>query len=238
MTPLMKLRIGLAICLAAASLAARGGIYTEGPYTSGFAGGGNIPDGGTGGWSDTRNVSDIASGLIIGGVTVTFTISGGYNGDLYGYLSHDGALMPLLNRVGMGTGSSSDMTYYFGYGDSGFTGVTLADSGSINIHNYGGAGVPTGTYAPDSGGLSFSSTFGGLNPNGNWTLFLADLSNGGGQSALTGWSLEITAVPEPVNVALGIFGGIALLVFLVKNQPVRNRVKRWRAAFVQWVDAV
>src|ERR1035441_9753813 len=40
-------------------------------------------------------------------------------------------------------------------------------------------------------------TIGRLNPNGNWTLFLADLSDGGGQSQLTGLSMDITAVPEP-----------------------------------------
>jgi hypothetical protein len=206
-------------------LAARGALYTEGPYTSGFANGGNLPDGSTAGWSDTRNVSEIPSGLTIVGVSVTFTLSGGYNGDLYGYLSHNGALIPLLNRVGMGTGS--EPTYSFGYEDAGFNNVTLADSGSVNIHNYGGAGVPTGTYAPDSGGVTFATTFGGLNPNGNWTLFLADLSNGGGQSTLTGWSLGITAdVPEPVNLALGIFAGLLVAGYGCRTEWARELLRR------------
>jgi hypothetical protein len=218
-------------------LAVRGGLYTEGPYTSGFANGGNVPDGNPTGWNDTRNVSDIPAGLKIGGVSVTFTVSGGYNGDLYGYLSHAGALVPLLNRVGTGTGS--EPTYSFGYDDAGFNAVTLADGGANgNIHTYGGGLVPTGTYAPDSGGLTFAGTFGGLTPNGNWTLFLADLSSGGGQSTLVGWSLSITAVPEPVNVALAIFAAVFLVVMVAQARPLRDRIRRWRVEIVQWIDAV
>ncbi len=207
----MKSQTWAAILVLGTGLAARGALYTEGPYTSGFANGGNIPDGSTAGWSDTRSVSDIPANLTIAGVSVTFTISGGYNGDLYGYLSHGGVLVPLLNRVGMGTGS--EPTFSFGYGDAGFNGVTLADGGANgSIHSYGGGFVPSGTYSPDSGSLTFSGTFGGLNPNGNWTLFFADLSSGGGQSKLEGWSLNINAVvPEPVNVALGIFAGVFLI---------------------------
>jgi hypothetical protein len=210
---------------------AQGGII----YSS-FANGGNIPDGSPVGSAGAATVSGYLP--TISDISVTLNISGGYNGDLYGYLSYDGKLLPLLNRVGMGTGSTSDPTYYFGYGDAGFNNVTLADSGSVNIHNYGGNGVPTGTYAPDSGGLTFAGTFGGLNPNGTWTLFLADLSSGGGQSQLTGWSLDITAVPEPANVALGIFAGIVVLVIIARTRPVRNRIHHWRAAVRHWIDAV
>jgi hypothetical protein len=76
-----------------------------------------------------------------------------------------------------------------------------------------------------------------MNPNGTWTLFIADLS-GGEQSTLVSWSLDITAVPEPVNVALGIFAGVFLVVILARSRPVRNRVHHWRVAFVRWVDAV
>jgi len=60
-------------------------------------------------------------------ITVTLDISGGYNGDLYGYLSYNGALVPLMNRVGV-NGSNP-----FGSADSGFA-VTLVSSGYGNIH--------------------------------------------------------------------------------------------------------
>lgn len=229
----MKLQTWMAIVILGTALAARGTLYREGAYTTGFTlGTGNIPEGNATGWWDTRNVSDIPSGLVVGGVTVTFSISGGFNGDLTGYLSHDGMLMPLLNRVGTGTGDS------FGYGDAGFNGVKLADDASVNIHNYGGGFVPNGTYAPDSSGATFTATFGGKNPGGDWTLIFADLSSGGGQSQVVSWELGITAVPEPVNVALGVFAGVFLIAILARSRPVRIRISRWRVAIVQWLDAV
>jgi hypothetical protein len=229
----MKLQTWAVIGLLGTGLAASGALYTEGPYASGFTlGTGNIPDGNPNGWWDTRNVSDIPSGLIIGGVTVTFTISGGYNGDLYGYLSHNGVLVPLLNRVGMGTGS--EPTFSFGYATSGFNNITLAD-GAANgsIHNVENP-ISGQSYQPDGG------TLGGItgDPNGNWTIFFADLSGGGGQSSMVSWSLDITAVPEPVNVALGIFGGLVLLGGLCRTKPVRDRLHRCWAGINQWLDAV
>jgi hypothetical protein len=199
----------LAIALAAGFCAtARAGLYS---YT--YSGSPvNIQDGNLSGWSDSHTFSGLPS--VIRNITVTLNLSGGYNGDLYAYLSHGGVLLPLLNRVGVGTGSG------FGYSTAGLN-VTLSDSGSLNIH---GVSAPAsgGTYEPDgrvispfspagdftsAGSVSFSSAFGQLNPNGVWTLFVADVSGGGGQSVLQGWSLDIdTAVPEPVNVALGVFG--------------------------------
>jgi hypothetical protein len=54
------------------------------------------------------------------------------------------------------------------------------------------------------------SVFNGMNPNGDWTLFLAD--QGAGETAtLTGWTLTITAVPEPsVALCLALAGGLSL----------------------------
>jgi hypothetical protein len=99
-------------------------------------------------------------------------------------LSHNGVLMPLLSRVGQGTGT--EPTFSFGCGDAWFN-VTPADGGANgSIHSYGGGFIPTGTYAPDSGGLTFATIFGGGNPKGNWTLFIADLSRGGDQSTAAG----------------------------------------------------
>ncbi|MEP6664173.1 MAG: PEP-CTERM sorting domain-containing protein, partial [Verrucomicrobiota bacterium] len=39
-------------------------------------------------------------------------------------------------------------------------------------------------------------SFNGTDPNGTWTLFLADLSSGG-ESQLVNWNLQIETVPEP-----------------------------------------
>jgi hypothetical protein len=91
----------------------------------------------------------------------------------------------------------------------------------------------TGTWQPDGRAIdpqsspsSFDSasrvgfeSFDGMNPNGTWTLFLADLSMGE-QSTVVSWSLAITAIPEPTNMALGILaGGFAAC----------QAVRRWRS---------
>jgi len=169
-----------------------------------------------------NNPSGVAYALDFSGahqivsVSVDLNISGGYNGDLYAYLSHGSQTLVLLDRVGVGTGSGAQ--YNFGYSGSSLV-VTLADSGG-NIHNYGG-GTPSGTYMADGqstspfasagsfsatgGSATFASTFtSGSDPNGGWTLFFADLSSGG-LSTLNSFNVNISAVPEPVTLALGLF---------------------------------
>lgn len=198
-------------------------------YNSGFANNGAIPDGNVTGWSDTRTLSGLNSQ--ISDLTINLQISGGFNGDLYGYLSHNNVLIPLVNRVGVNAGNA------FGYSDSGLN-VTLSDGGvNGDIHFYGnvsgfatkisnGSGFtadgrnidPASSPSSfDSGSRSsFASTFGGMDPNGTWTLFFADMSGGGGTSTLSSWDLEITAVPEPTNIALGCFASLFVSVQSVR----------------------
>jgi MYXO-CTERM domain-containing protein len=54
------------------------------------------------------------------------------------------------------------------------------------------------------------SNFIGLNPNGTWTLFVADQS-AGETSTLQSWSMTITGVPEPSAALLGGLGVLLLL---------------------------
>ena len=86
---------------------------------------GTIPDGNPAGWSATATVSGY--GPSITDVSVNLNISGGYNGDLYAYLSYGGVLVPLLNRVGVGTGNRALATRRAGMN------ITLAD-GYTDIH--------------------------------------------------------------------------------------------------------
>ena len=180
-----------------------------------------IPDNNTIGLTDSHTISGLL--FDITDVRVTLNIAGGYNGDLYGYLRlNNSPLVVLLNRVGV-TGSDPD-----GYADSGFS-VTLAASAAHDIHfyqnfspSYNGSGQLTGTWQADgrtdplSSSRGSLSDFNGYNPNGTWTLFFADQA-AGDQSTLVSWSLDITAVPEPVNVALAIFGGLAVLARLISH---------------------
>ena len=67
---------------------------------------------------------------------------------------------------------------------------------------------------------SFATAFSGQNPDNTWTLYFADTVNGD-TTTLNGWSLEITAVPEPANVALAIFGAV-LAIWAVGRRLKRS----------------
>ena len=159
---------------------------------------GSIPDGSPVGVSFTGTYDQAAPGATVSGLTVDLSISGGYNGNLYAYLvSPNGTMVLLLNQPG------ATISNPFGYAGSGFN-VTLSDAAAGSIQT-----------TPETAGSTFSgnyqaagtlANFNGSVADGNWILFFADETAGGGQAILNGWSLNITAVPEPANIALVIFG--------------------------------
>ena len=178
--------------------------------------GGVIADNGAAGLVQT--ITTTYQGTITA-VSLSFNISGGYNGDLYGYLSYNDGGNPaktleVLNRMGGGSTVASG---------AGFAGVTLMDGGSLgNIHAAlpgAGTAVAVGSYLPDSAGVTFASTFGGMNAGGTWTLAFFDRV-AGDQSTLGSWSLniDVAQVPEPINVALGVFGAVFAGVAVVRRR--------------------
>ena len=218
--------------------AAYGAIYSS--YNSGTLNT-TIPDGDPNGISSTINVSG-SGGLRVVAVQVFLEVSGGYNGDLDAYLSFGGHAAVLLNRIGK-TGSDPFGYDTAGFGDGSHTfnnggtwySFMLDDAASTDIHTYSGgtSGDPiTGAYQPDgrttdpqlvvdtdARGAPLGS-FDSLSPNGDWTLFFADMAGGGGSgsSTLVGWGLEIESVPEPANVALGLCGGIFGIITLWRRR--------------------
>jgi hypothetical protein len=151
-------------------------------------------------------------------VSVRLNLTGGYNGDLYGYLTHDTGFAVLLNRVGLSSSNS------FGYADAGFFDLTLNDAALAgDVHFYGGNGglALSGFFAPDGRAVhpvttlptdfetslrtATLSSFQGLSPDGEWTLFLSDLSLGR-ESILASWGLDIVTIPEPTVWMLGLAG--------------------------------
>jgi len=188
-----KMLINLLVAMMGAGLV-RGSLYTEtfsGVNTA-------IPDGNPVGVSFSETVSDVPGGSTVGGLTVDLSVSGGYNGNLYAYLvAPNGTLVMLLNQPG------ATISNPFGYAGSGLN-VTLSDSAAGSIQT-----------TPETPGSVFSGTFqaagtlGAVNgsaADGTWTLFFADEVAGGSPATLNGWSLGITAVPEPVNLTMIIFG--------------------------------
>ena len=193
--------------LLAASLPAGAATITQ-DFNAGFANGGTVADGNLVPWSDTRPIMG-APGETITSVLVKLYVAGGYNGDLYGYLSYGGQTVPLLNRVGVGSGDA------FGYADAGLY-VTFNDAASDDIHFYqnvggwtianGAAWQPDGrlvnpvTGLPaefDALGTRKLSVWNGADPTGDWTLVLSDVVLGGGAATVQSWGLQITTAPVP-----------------------------------------
>jgi hypothetical protein len=86
-----------------------------------------VPDNNASGLSDAQTIGG-SSINEIADVQVTLHISGGFNGDLYCYVSHSSGFSVLLNRTGK-TSSSA-----FGYADPGFD-VTFKGAGN-DVHFY------------------------------------------------------------------------------------------------------
>jgi subtilisin-like proprotein convertase family protein len=179
-----------------------------------------IPDGNPVGIANSFTVTDPGDAAIQD-VSVTLNINNGYNGDLYGYLvfqptTGSAQMIVLLDQVVGPSGSAP-----FGSSAAGFDNVTLSDSGSTSIHTAGGSPVTTGVYTPDAQGVgqTFDNTFSG-SASGTWTLFLADLSAGGGTSPsqLTSFTLDLSVVPEPITWALVGFGGLLVAARFIASR--------------------
>ncbi|MCZ7640529.1 MAG: PEP-CTERM sorting domain-containing protein [Verrucomicrobia bacterium] len=191
-----------------------------------------IPDGNLSGLANTQTLP--ASLAPIQSVAVTLVLTplgeGGFTGDLYATLAHEGGgYSVLLNRPGKRPGRP------FGYSDDVAVRVTLADDAEADIHHYrltltGSELLPltgalTGRWQPDGRPVdpllvttsdlrdATLASFNGANQAGNWTLFVADVS-GGGEFQLESWSLAVTVIPEPGGIlgalALGALGWVML----------------------------
>ena len=171
----------------------------------------SVPDDAPTGLTDTRTVS----GSTILGITqvdLRLEFSGGWNGDLYAYLTHSSGFAVALNRPG------KTLLDTIGSGSSGMT-ITLSDLAATDIHTgIPGSGVVTGTWQPDARNIdpdlvldtdprtAYLSSFNGLAADGTWTLFVADMS-AADESTLVGWGLTITgSVPEPSRALLMMAG--------------------------------
>lgn len=200
-----------------------------------------IPDGNSSGYANQQslnlgnigNITEISVRLELTGVN-----GGGYNGDLYAWLQHDTGFSVLLNRPGR---SASDST---GYGDNGMN-VLFNDGAANDIHSYreilagpfplltplGGIWRPDGrnvdpgnVVTTDPRPSTLQSMIGG-NPNGDWTLFVADLESGG-EVQLRSWALDIRTdvqnVPESMHTlwsTVAVFG----LMCYVRNLRDKNK---------------
>lgn len=186
-------------------------------------------DGNPNGTNTSIEVENVA-GLIID-VSLSLQVTGGFTGDLYAYLSNgtNGGFAVLLNRVG------STESNPFGYEDEGFS-IVLSDLATLDIHTYatgGASGLIVGTWQPDGRNIdpqfaidtdprtAMLSSFTNQPANGTWTLFIADMGAGGGQSTLVSWGITLTTqspVPEPTTGSLLILGVVLFGTVLARRK--------------------
>lgn len=135
------------------------------------------------------------------GLTESYTVGG-----------LDASISALTLTMQLQGGSATDLSAYLRLGNT--PGSPAYDLTSLVQSQTLSAGSPT-TFSISFSTPSFQSTFNGLNPNNTWALFFADSVNGD-TTSLNGWSLGITAVPEPVNTGLSVFGGLFAVTGLIK----------------------
>jgi subtilisin-like proprotein convertase family protein len=192
-------------------------VISTNSYTGASA---TISDGNLVGVMEQFNVSGLTGSIY--DVQVSLGITGGFNGDLYAYLvGPEGQLAVLLNRVGVaGTAAA-------GYSEAGMN-VTLDGLATVNIHDYGtvsGYSLDGTVWAadgrnvdPQTDGATLYATpptanlgvFANTSANGLWTLYIADVSPGGGAEYLNSVGLTILTVPEPQTWGL-LAGGLLAL---------------------------
>jgi hypothetical protein len=137
-------------------------------------------------------------------ITVGLSISGGYSGSFN------------MSLIGPDGNTTTILLDNPGTATSGLN-VTLQD-GAIAIAS--SSDLSSGTYAA-YGSLS------GLNgqlADGTWTLIFADTASGV-DPTLNSWTLNIE-VPEPVNVALGVFGSLFAVVIVARRRAKKLAAKR------------
>jgi subtilisin-like proprotein convertase family protein len=210
------------IGLAAALIFATASTFAVTPIAYNWTGSQIVPDNNDSGVAFSFNIS-AGEPLVITNVTVDLNIAGGWNGDLYAYLSHGSGFSVLLNRIGSTSGNPG------GSGVSGMN-IELSDSYLTDIHTALNNPL-TGNFAPDGRNVNpltardtdprtaLLNSFNGLDPNGAWTLFFADVSPLA-TSTIQNWTVNIgVAVPEPNGLSL---------VAMVAGLGIIHRVMRLR----------
>ena len=172
-----------------------------------------VPDGDPSGLASLQTISTPITNLT--GLRVALKVSGTWNGDLYCFLAHGTNQSVLLNRLGRI--DANDL----GYNDAGLELIFDDAATNSDIHVYrlqltGNQATPlpgslTDSWAPDArvaspanvldtdGRSALLGSFNGVDPNGEWVLFVADME-AGDIHFLDSWGLEITGdaptVPE------------------------------------------
>lgn len=238
----VKITVGIFIYTVALILLP-GRVSHAGIFTGSWIG--NLPISESGPVTATIDISASGSWAITD-LRISLNISGGRNSDISVILRAPGENAPyiyLINRPGRGDPISDVLGGGLYAMDSGFL-ITISDHAMQDLHWYRGwpgigGGPPrkiTGEFQPDGRNVSpqapgftfllaervsLAAVFRNVNPVGQWTLELRDWNPAGPTATLNGWTLEITAVPEPVETALMAFTGLLLVGWFVRTLTIR-----------------
>ena len=163
--------------------------------------------------ANTMTLSGLGSSL--SSLTLSLNITGGNNSGLYAYLVHGSTTLTLMNQPGVGING-------FGATGAGMN-ISLLDGASDHgaIQSETSSSFLTGSYNAASSLAGFNSAG---DPNGAWTLYFGDTISGGGNATILGWGLDVTAVPEPVNMALGVFAVVLAGTVGIRRFQAKRRV--------------
>lgn len=172
----------------------------------------SIPDNVAAGVNSTITFTE--NETITGNVVVTLSgLTHTWIGDLTATLiapdltSHN--LFFRVGRVTTGAGDSSDLG-----GDYTFSDVALGDLWAVATLPANGTSfvIPGGSYrtttADSAAFTTMDTVFTGKNTNGTWTLNMSDRA-AADTGGITGWSLSMSAVPEPSSLTLIAMAGLA-----------------------------
>jgi hypothetical protein len=151
----------------------------------------------------------------------------------------------LQSTAGGGAGNPTLILHITGTGLGGFVLNYASESSSAMVQNWAYSTDGT-TYTPFTtrtalttwGALTVDfSTVTGL--DGKADVYFRDIVTAGGNGSTIAFdNISISAVPEPVTAALGIFAGVFGVVIVARSKPVRRSVNRCWVGVNQWIDAV
>jgi subtilisin-like proprotein convertase family protein len=210
-----------------------------------------IPDGNMSGLASAQTISTPITNVT--DLKVTLKITGTWNGDLYCFLTHSSGHSVLLNRVGRRSASE------LGYNDPGLDATfddaaTNGDSHIYRVQFDSTQNIPipnplTGVWAADArlaqsasvvdtdARSAFLSSFNGVDPNGEWVLFVADVE-AGDVHILDNWGLEITGDTAPTGPEQSFGQGEASTEDATVTPRVINQVQSQAVAPTSVVPAV
>jgi hypothetical protein len=205
--------------------------------------------GSTDGWTGDGSRTGVQNASGTSYFNDTWAGSGGFytpGGNQVGYANSEGAISQTLNGANGTTtatllgGQVYILSGYIGnrsgFGFTGSGALVELLAGSTVIASETVAAPAAGSFATWSISYTVPASV-PSNETGDLEIYLGG-PNSGSQVNYGEISLSYSPVPEPVNVALGIFGGVLLVAILARSRPVRNRIHCWRVAAVRWIDAV